>query len=60
MSMVVSGLVHVTVRVVFEAVRSVMFGWAGAVWRREGGGGEGRGGREGEGRGGGVESEDWN
>ena len=48
MSSPVSELFHVTVRVVLVAVRSVMFGSAGAVWRTEGGGG---------GRGGGVESD---
>ena len=53
MSSPVPGLVHMTVRVVLVAVRSVMFGWAGAVWRREGGGGgKGRGGERGRGRGG--------
>ena len=56
MSTPVSELFHVTVRVVLVAVRSVIFGWAGAVWRTEGGrGGEGRergrGRREREGRG---------
>ena len=46
--MSVSDLVHVTVRVVLEAVRSAMIGLAGTVWRRgwEGGGGKEEGERE--------------
>ena len=48
--------VHVTVRVVLEAVRSVMIGLAGTVRRRgwEGGGGKEEGERQG-----GMEGEEW-
>ena len=45
-------MVHVTVRVVLEAVRSAMIGLAGTVWRR---GWEGGGGKEEEEREGGNE-----
>ena len=48
--MLVSVLVHVTVRAVLEAVRSEMVGSAGTAWGVKGKGGEGRGG-EGRGRG---------